>query len=123
MKFAHVISCTCVTTFLGAEAASTEYIAFLKQQQDLQTCHKKLEDTIGVFSAFTDSLGCGKPFQRDSFVDLSLTLQASSRGSGETIKQNSTKFEARHQRFWLRWKRVCFPRLLVDFNNTGRIAV
>jgi|Transcript_6304 predicted HicB family RNase H-like nuclease len=33
----------------GAEAASTEYIAFLKQQQDLQTCHKKLEDTIGEF--------------------------------------------------------------------------
>mmetsp|Transcript_118824 Transcript_118824/g.206932 ORF Transcript_118824/g.206932 Transcript_118824/m.206932 type:complete len:714 (-) Transcript_118824:730-2871(-) len=34
---------------VGNEAASPEYIAFLKQQQELQSCHKKLEDTIAGF--------------------------------------------------------------------------
>lgn len=33
----------------GSEGASSEYIGFLKQQQDLQTCHKKLESTISEF--------------------------------------------------------------------------
>eukprot|EP00668_Euglena_longa_P002854 GGOE01003339.1.p1 GENE.GGOE01003339.1~~GGOE01003339.1.p1 ORF type:complete len:725 (+),score=351.05 GGOE01003339.1:51-2177(+) len=30
----------------GTEAASAEYIAFLKQQQELQGCHKRLEDVL-----------------------------------------------------------------------------
>lgn len=33
----------------GIDAASSEYILFLKQQQELQHCHRKLEDTLGEF--------------------------------------------------------------------------
>eukprot|EP01006_Ploeotia_vitrea_P029453 TRINITY_DN61999_c0_g1_i1.p1 TRINITY_DN61999_c0_g1~~TRINITY_DN61999_c0_g1_i1.p1 ORF type:complete len:733 (+),score=119.87 TRINITY_DN61999_c0_g1_i1:81-2279(+) len=31
------------------DAASNEYMAFLKQQQDLQKCHQKLQEVIGAF--------------------------------------------------------------------------